>query len=449
MRVLLAVSRPERAVAASAALRACGHRVVHVETGGEAVELFEGSLRPDLVLVEETLPDRRAGDVLSAAREAAEGPIPVVLLGEEGREGLASTALKHEALDWIPADARGAWVAALPDRLAAARDLHLRRERTVRLASALESTGVAVLLLSREGRVEHANAAFARLAGRQPEAAAAGTAADLFPARGEGERLAVGAAALAEAVAAGREFSGDAILARAGGAPVPCWVSLTPVRLPGGRAGGFVAVVVDVSERIATEEALLATNRRLEERSWRDHLSGLFNRYYFYEVLEREMARCQRYGQPLAVLMVDLDDFKRVNDTHGHEEGDAVLREVSAVLRSGLREGDVLARYGGDEFVAVLPTTDAASALAVAERVCVQLARMRFGPDRSSTITASVGLSTSADVEPGASDDLVRLADRALLLAKRQGGNRVLAARECLKDLAAEARSAPAPEKEP
>jgi diguanylate cyclase (GGDEF)-like protein/PAS domain S-box-containing protein len=426
MRVLLAVSNAERAVAASAALRACGHRVVQVETGAEAIESLAGSPRPDLLLVEEMLPDRRTADVLAAARDGTSGPIPAVILSEDVRESAVAKALEAEALDWIPADARGGWVAALPDRLQGARERHLRRDRTARLAAAFDSAGVAILVAGRDGKVESANSAFARLAGRPPEEIAETTVADLFPPK-DG---AIAVTALHEALAAGREWSGDTTLDRHGAPPLPCWVSVTPLRTASGRSGGSVLSIVDVSQRLANEEALLAANRRLEERSWRDHLSGLFNRYYFYEVLEREMARCQRYGQPFAVLMVDLDDFKRVNDTHGHEEGDAVLREVSAALRAGLREGDVLARYGGDEFVAVLPTTDVTAARAVADRVRLQLAGMGFGPDHGEDVTASVGLATSSDVTSGASDDLVRLADRALMAAKRRGGNCVMTAAE-------------------
>ena len=154
----------------------------------------------------------------------------------------------------------------------------------------------------------------------------------------------------------------------------------------------------DVSDRVAMEEALRAANRRLAEQASRDTLTGLYNRGYFHEVLEREMARALRYGDVLAVVMIDLDGFKDVNDEHGHAAGDKVLTDIARLLRPHLRDGDILARYGGDEFVALLPNTDGGAAFVVAERLRTAVADRGYGPEDASRITMSAGIATSEQV---------------------------------------------------
>jgi diguanylate cyclase (GGDEF)-like protein len=171
--------------------------------------------------------------------------------------------------------------------------------------------------------------------------------------------------------------------------------------------------------------------RRIEEQAIEDGLTGLYNHRYFVERLSAEIARSKRYDEPLALLMIDVDDFKRFNDRYGHLTGDDALRAVSAVLRGEMRRGvDVASRYGGDEFAVILPHA-AESALDVAERVRRRIAAATFaGPDGSELggVDVSVGVATF----PGphaAADDLIRAADEALYEAKANGKNRVVVAR--------------------
>ncbi len=168
----------------------------------------------------------------------------------------------------------------------------------------------------------------------------------------------------------------------------------------------------------------------LEKQTKEDALTGLYNRRHFDAALDAEIGRSRRFGGDVGLVMLDLDGFKRVNDEHGHAEGDRVLSEVAALLRSLTRDVDHLARYGGDEIAVVLPETDLEGAQLLAERVRAGVERLRLRPsgaDEPLPITASIGIAgfpESAEYRRG----LLRAADGALYQAKRGGGNRVVRA---------------------
>ncbi|HEX6871879.1 MAG TPA: diguanylate cyclase, partial [Micromonosporaceae bacterium] len=171
---------------------------------------------------------------------------------------------------------------------------------------------------------------------------------------------------------------------------------------------------------------------RLRAAAITDPLTGLYNRRFFDEVLRVEAVRAERLGSPLSLIMVDLDDFKNVNDSYGHAAGDQVLAEAAERLRSSLRATDVVARYGGEEFVCLLPGTREESAVALAEHVRSVLSRTPVPvPDRQEQVrlTASLGVA-SARPRPRRSridtDDLLYSADEAVYQAKAQGRNRVM-----------------------
>lgn len=185
----------------------------------------------------------------------------------------------------------------------------------------------------------------------------------------------------------------------------------------------------NVLERARLEAAVRAANDRLREWAIRDGLTGLYNHRHFQELLRNELARAERYDQPLACVMVDLDHFKQINDTYGHPFGDEVLKKVAAALTDGARKVDLVARYGGEEFVLVLPSTDAHGAVQVAERVRRAVEAEPFRHDgRTVHLTLSLGVATSE--LPGVTDEhsLVKRADMALYAAKRAGRNRVMVA---------------------
>jgi diguanylate cyclase (GGDEF)-like protein len=182
---------------------------------------------------------------------------------------------------------------------------------------------------------------------------------------------------------------------------------------------------------LAVQAGVAIENARLhavvEQQAVTDALTGLANRRQFYEVLGREFERAQRFGHELGLIMLDIDDFKQVNDTLGHLAGDVVLHEVAAALQDMIREIDVAARYGGEEFAVLLPQTGREGAASLAERLRIAIAErdIVFAGAPIEGITASFGV--SAGPEDGMGQlDLVASADAALYRAKRQGKNDVV-----------------------
>ncbi len=174
-------------------------------------------------------------------------------------------------------------------------------------------------------------------------------------------------------------------------------------------------------------EALETRTRALQAQASKDSLTGLFNRGWLDENLETEFTHATEQEWPLSVAFIDLDYFKRINDTHGHLVGDQVLRSVAEVLMSTVRQGDLVARYGGEEFIVVLPGAGPEAAGSVLNRLMDALRSREFtlATGASIGVTASIGLAThmTAGSQFDSASDLLRAADRAVYNAKRQGRN--------------------------
>jgi diguanylate cyclase (GGDEF)-like protein/PAS domain S-box-containing protein len=193
-----------------------------------------------------------------------------------------------------------------------------------------------------------------------------------------------------------------AVLAQdAGGAPV-CRVTLS-----------------DITERKLADEKLQLLNAELKQLALTDYLTNLYNRRYFMQRGAEEVKRASRYRQPLAILMLDIDEFKKVNDRHGHAAGDVALQQVAAALKASLRETDIIGRLGGEEFAILLPDTPLQAAVLLAERIRLSIANMSV---MVSSITISVGAVAFTHEMTGI-DDLLRNADAAMYRAKNNGRN--------------------------
>ncbi len=173
--------------------------------------------------------------------------------------------------------------------------------------------------------------------------------------------------------------------------------------------------------------ALERSSEKLNELSMTDGLTGLYNHRYLQQRLEIEMQRSERYRIPLALLMIDIDDFKRLNDTYGHLFGDYALKHLSAILLQFTRKIDIVGRYGGEEFLLILPQTGEDMALRVAERIREGVASTSIKPEAVQSIYLSITIGVACLPRPDihSSADAIQAADNALYLGKRNGKNRV------------------------
>lgn len=185
----------------------------------------------------------------------------------------------------------------------------------------------------------------------------------------------------------------------------------------------------DITERKEAQDALLKRESLLREQSVRDHLTGLFNRRYMEETLERELLRAMRKHLSVGIIMLDVDGFKRINDTGGHAAGDAILHELGNLLLGYVRGEDIPCRYGGDEFIIVLPDASRAVAGERAQRLCeyTRQFHLQFEAHAREGITLSVGVAVFPE-HGSTSTAILQVVDDALYRAKRQGRNRVVVA---------------------
>jgi diguanylate cyclase (GGDEF)-like protein len=214
---------------------------------------------------------------------------------------------------------------------------------------------------------------------------------------------------------------------------------VAPLKDPEGRCTGTLTVMRDITGHIDSEKALQQANRELAQRlreieglqaelreqAIRDPLTGLYNRRYLAETLERELARAMREGYPVSLIMADIDHFKTVNDSFGHAAGDLVLRSLGTLIGSDTRPGDIACRYGGEEFLLVLPNVDARSAMQRADRLREGVASSRVGwLGREIGVTLSLGVA-SFPLYGVTGEQVIAAADLALYLAKASGRDRV------------------------
>lgn len=185
---------------------------------------------------------------------------------------------------------------------------------------------------------------------------------------------------------------------------------------------GFVVILLIALSGLAASEKLAA-------RAIKDGLTGLFNQTYMKSRLQEEIYRSERYKYPLSFILIDLDNFKRINDRHGHVVGDRVLKAFSDLLQEKIRESDVAGRFGGEEFLILLPQTSCLDAASAAERIRKEVAvypfRIGDGSDRSCQFTISLGV-YSSPASGQKVEEIINLTNAALYRAKKEGKNKVV-----------------------
>jgi diguanylate cyclase (GGDEF)-like protein len=205
-------------------------------------------------------------------------------------------------------------------------------------------------------------------------------------------------------------------------------------KITGLKSGGddYITKPFEPEEIIARIEVILQRMQVFHDLSMRDELTGAYNRRYFNEKLEDELNRCGRNSRPFSIAVIDIDFFKNINDTYGHQVGDYILVQLVRVLQARLRKSDFVARLGGEEFVLLLPETPGENAFSMMERLRLQLMETIFpyqdpisGDYIDIRITVSAGISTFPD-DAGSGPALLELADKALYAAKSKGRNTVV-----------------------
>ena len=299
----------------------------------------------------------------------------------------------------------------------------VKRERQLKQSEAWFNavlTGVtdyALMSLDAGGRIESWNHSIARVTGHT-ELAVTGRELSLFYSPGgiTGDRI---ADRLREADANGWSLD-NGWCVRADGSRFWANTMIAPLArddVPSGEQG-YALIVRDISDKREAGDSLLRASAC-------DYLTGIANRRTFFEAAELEVERWRRFPRPLSMITIDADFFKNINDTWGHPAGDEVLRNLALTLSANVREIDVVARLGGEEFAALLPSTDLDGAVQLAERIrsAIENQRVRTG-DADINYTVSIGVA-SMDTEVSGVDQLLKLADRALYAAKKAGRNRV------------------------
>ena len=375
-------------------------------------------------------------ELTNAAARVSQGDLSTEITvrssDEVGRLGTAFNAMTHDLRTYVGAlqdssDELQAGVARLGDTLSGTHDLDriLRVVLDAAMASTRAQAGAVLLLSADRSELE------------------------LVVEQGLRERgVAVAGRLPLDAGIVGRVAStGEPVLGRVGAGPgqlqtepgEPTGSTLIAVALTSSSRVIGVLVLVDrlgngeftdrdlSTLRTFTSQATVAVDNVLLHQeasrlSITDGLTGLWNYRYFQTTVDKEIERAARFGRPLALLMLDLDHFKRVNDTHGHPRGDAVLVEVAARLLDEVRDVDTLARYGGEEFVVVLPETDEQGASRAADRIRDAVSSRPFGGQGDLPLALTVSIGVAVFPEHGAdAASLLHAADQALYVAKRSG----------------------------
>jgi two-component system, cell cycle response regulator len=456
------------------ALRATGYEVRTAGTGAAVLRLLEAAERsPDLLLLDVMMPEMSGLEVLHALRSDERwADVPVVLITATNDGALPVSALRDGAVDFLTKPFR-------LDELLARVDAHVRRNQELRRAREQARMRLQAIDLIRElNRVVTADEMFHLVTSRTAAVLGVARCSVLVVERGEAvarvaasseaeltdglklelerypeirEALETGRPVTVEDVGASPLFDGVRGEWAERGLKRPLRsVIVVPFPVSDGVTGLFVEratideptlgaeaaelaervveAVVQACGRVQVFERLMEQRRRLQDLANTDQLTGTATRHALDEYLESALRHARERGEPISVVLLDLDRFKEINDTFGHPAGDAVLRALGAWLRSedSVRADDRAGRYGGDEFVVVLPGTGPAGAMRFAERARAEFAQIPFVfGGKAVSASLSAGVASWPDLPAVTAAELVACADAALYQAKQQGRDRV------------------------
>lgn len=413
MDILLVEDNPgdARLIEILLAEEAGGHfQITHVMRLADAIERVSQQ-HFDVVLLDLSLPDSFGLDTVSGLRCHAPN-LPIVILSGLDNEEMALRALQSGAQDYL---VKGQADGNLIKRAVLYAIERQRIRHQVLLAdAAFDATETGIMVLDHDRRIMRVNPALTRLTGLSAEEMV-GHAPSML---GAGESEADFLDHLWATFNPENGFEGEVWNRRRSGEQYPVWVRINAVRDDLGSLSGYVLVVSDITHRKQAEEELV-------RQATRDPLTGLANRNLFIRHLEETVDRAAHAGTSCGLLFVDLDGFKEVNDTLGHDAGDDVLKDVARRLRGTLRASDEVARLAGDEFVIILGEVqkfeDAEKVAAKVVEVLHQPYQVTGGAEVSG-VSASVGVAVFPS-DARASDSLIKAADAAMYRAKRQGKN--------------------------
>ena len=195
------------------------------------------------------------------------------------------------------------------------------------------------------------------------------------------------------------------------------WVEVITeeINLDGKRCS--ISGLIDITDKKNLE-------RQLRKLATIDRLTGIYNRYAFEKFLEEEISRAERYGTDFALIMFDIDNFKKINDTYGHQTGDMILRKITRLVKENIRKSDIFGRWGGEEFMIILPVKSIEEAFKVAEKLRKKIEEHKFPKVKKVTISAGVTMYRKSDTLKS----IIRRVDTALYMAKKSGKNKVVTA---------------------
>jgi len=397
------------------ALRATGHILVPALTAAAGLAKF-AETHPDMILLDFNLPDMDGLGFLEKFTDRGVAAVPVIMLTGEGNESIAVAAMKAGASDYLVKDVAGDYLRLLPSVVRRTNEAHEQRMQARRLGelseAILETVADGILGVDADGNILSANPAAERML--------LSTSSQMI-----GQHLTryLRMADLRENWSdhpLTQRHDGSVTLCRdcdlflrACGTSFPANYTASPLDFEGNGRYGWVLVFQDITERKQAEEELIKTARY-------DSLTGLPNRLMFQDYFSKSLKRMARKKQHLALLFLDLDDFKTVNDTHGHLAGDQVLQSVAQKLVKCVREGDLVSRFGGDEFTILAEDCEPTLLGDFSKRIIAELETPFVVNGQLMQISATIGISLHP--ECGCDErTLLQKADAAMYRAKKEG----------------------------